>query len=269
MPKCKNYAHIKEILHGKNSFLGMTYICTMRSTGIRILNQAFAILLLAGFFSCSTSEISPERIVSGKEFYPIEKGNFWIYKVDTIDYSFAGDTTRGSYFIKELIADSLYQQEGSTVYKIEIYRTADTTLAWAIDSVWSIRADGDKIIKTENNRPLVKLRFPLQEGSRWDGNQFNTQQDSNSVFWYTVRNLNKSAVFNDQNVASVEIVQKIDSNCINKSEFREVYYRGIGLGYKRRSFIQYSQVGEDPCGQIPKIEIGYTKTFTLISKGKD
>mgnify|MGYP000901198517 FL=1 len=241
----------------------------MRNPGLRILNQVFALLFLAGVYSCSTSEISPETIESGKDYYPVVKGNYWIYRVDTIGYSFSGDTTQGTYFIKELISDSLYQQEGSVVYKIEVYRAADTTLPWVIDSVWSIRADDNKIIKTENNRPYVKLRFPLQEGSRWDGNQFNTQQDSNSVFWYAVRNLNKSAVFNGQNVASVEIVQKIDSNCINKSEFREVYYRGIGLGYKRRSFIQYSQDGEDPCGQIPKIEIGYTKTFTLILNGKD
>jgi len=269
MLKCKNSASIKEILHRKKLFFCETYICAMRPTGIRILNQAIAIVFLAGLFSCSTSEISPETIESGKEFYPIKKGNFWIYKIDTIEYSFSGNTTSGSYFIKEIIADSLYRQEGSVVYKIELYRAADTTLPWVIDSVWSIRADGDKIIKTENNRPLVKLRFPLQDGSRWDGNQFNTQQDSNSVFWYTVRNLNKSTLFNDQNVASVEIVQKIDSNCINKSEFREVYYRGIGLGYKRRAFIQYSQDGEDPCGQIPKIEIGYSKTYTLIRNGKD
>ncbi len=206
---------------------------------------------------------------SGKDYYPVAIGNSWVYRVDTVQYSFAGDTTRGHYFLKEIITDSLYRQEGNMVYRIEVYRTSDTTRPWTIDSVWSIRQDPDKIIKVENNRPVVKLRFPLQEGSRWDGNQYNTQQDSNNVFWFTVRNLNGQAIFGNEIVPSVEIVQKIDSNCINKSDFVEVYYKNIGMGFMRRSFIQYSQEGPDPCGQIPKIEIGYSRTYTLVGFSKN
>jgi len=241
----------------------------MRNSVLHFVLQCFVTLILSGFVSCSTSELSPEALETGRDYFPVSKGNYWIYKVDTIDYRFSGDTTFGSYFVKEWIADTLYRQEGNLVYKLEIYRRTDTSQIWKIDSVWSLRVDPDKILKIENNIPYVKLRFPLREGSRWDGNQYNTQQDIYSVFWYTVRNLNKPYIFNNENYPSVEIVQKIDSNCINKSEFREIYYKGIGLGFKRLSSIQYTQVGEDPCGQIPKIEMGYTKTFTLLQVGKE
>jgi hypothetical protein len=241
----------------------------MRNSGLRLLVQVFIGSFLAGLVACSTLDINPQSVESGKDFYPIAKGSYWIYKVDTISYLFSGDTTTGHYFVKEKISDTLYQQEGNWVHRIELSRRQDTSQNWVIDSIWSIRVDQDKILKNQNNRPIVKLRFPLREGSRWDGNQFNTQQDSNSVFWYKVQNLNKPFLFGNENVQSVEIIQKIDSNCINKSEFRELYLRGIGPGFRRLSFIQYVQSGDDPCGQIPVIEIGYTKTFTLLSFGKE
>jgi hypothetical protein len=153
---------------------------------------------------------------------------------------------------------------------LEIYRTSDTSNPWQPDSIWSIRKDEDKVLKTENNRPIVKLKFPLKEGSKWDGNQFNSLQDSNSVYWFTVKNLNKTIEFQNQNIPGVEIIQKIDSNCINNSNFREVYLKDIGPGFKSQSFIQYvQQEGVDPCGQIPVIEIGYSKTFSLLRFGKN
>jgi hypothetical protein len=206
----------------------------------------------------------------GTGYYPIEPGNTWIFQVDTVAYTFAGDTLPGRYFIKEVLGDTLYFQEGRPVFRLEIYRTADTARGWVIDSVWSIRKDPDKIIRTENNRPYVVLKFPLREGSRWDGNQFNTLQDSNSVFWYTAQNLGQSYGFGNDFFPGVEVIQKIDSNCINNSTFREIYLKNIGPVYRKKAFLQYvQQGGSDPCGEIPVIEIGYSRTYSLLRFGKN
>jgi hypothetical protein len=239
----------------------------MKKSLIRFLG---GVALISAFYSCSTEEINPTEIESGRAFYPIEIGNFWIYKVDTTAYTFAGEVQKGSYFLREKITDTLFRQEGNLVYRIELARASSPAGPWGVDSVWTIRTDPDKIIKTENNRPYVKLRFPVEEGSRWDGNQFNPLQDSNTVFLYTVKNLNSLVVYENQQRQTVQVIQKIDSNCINKSIFFETYYKNIGLGARRQSFIQYNLSEADACSKpIRTIEIGYDKIFTLISHGKN
>jgi len=222
---------------------------------------AFAFLILI-FNACETSEINPVQIPSGQDYYPVKVGMFHVYRVDSVEYTFSGQRYQGSFFYKEKISDTLPDQEGSKVFRIEIYSTQDTSSAWHLDSVWSVRVSSDKIIKTENNRPIVKLYFPLKEGSRWDGNQFNTLQDSNSVFWFRVQNLGKTAGFQNKNVESVEIVQKIDSNCINFSYFTEVYFKNIGLGYKRKTYFDY-----ESCTGVPVISQGRSFEYFLIEHG--
>jgi len=237
--------------------------------------REFKILFLVLLFgsglyltSCQSDDIVPKELESGRSYYPISVGRFWIYKVDSTNYAFNGEVSKGTFYLKEKISDSLYRQEGSMVYRIEISKGLTETGPWLLDSIWTIRKDIDKIIKTENNRPIVKLRFPLKDGNAWDGNAFNPLQDSNTVFLYTIKDLGKSVDYKGETIPSLEVVQKIDSNCINKSAFLEIYYENIGLGYKRASFIQYSQSGTDPCSRpIPLIEIGYDKIFTLVNNG--
>lgn len=230
---------------------------------IRILTALFGALIF-GLSACETSEISPQEIPSGQDYFPIQVGNYWIYKVDSVEYPFTGGKKQGTFFYKEWVSDTLPDQEGGKVYRLEISSTLDTTLGWHLDSVWTVRVDKNRIIKTENNRPLVKLVFPLKEGSRWDGNQFNTDQDSNSVFWYKVQNLNKPMVFNGKEVPSVTINQKIDSSCINFSYFSEVYFKNIGLAYRRKTYYDYSS-----CIGVPTIEQGRSFEYTLLRYGKE
>lgn len=236
----------------------------------QIRNWILACCSLALIWSCSPSDIDPVLVEGGADFYPVQIGNFWEYRIDTVAYTFAGDTTSGSYFIREVISDSLYLQEGSPVFRVEYYRRNKESFPWQLDSVWTLRRDPDKILKTENNRPIVKLKFPLRDGNRWDGNAFNILQDSNTVHWFKVQNLNKNVSFGGENYASVEIIQKNDSNCINNSDFREVYLKGIGMYSSRKKFLQYvQQAGPDPCAQIPIVEIGYSKISTLLSYGRE
>jgi hypothetical protein len=220
--------------------------------------------------SCKTEDLKPGEIDSGKSFYPIEIGKFWIYKVDTTYYAFNGSIQSGSYFRKEKITDSLYLQEGSVVYRLEISKSLTENGPWTISTIWNIRKDNDKIIRTEENIPYVKVRFPLKSGESWDGNVFNVLQDSARIFPFTVKELGNTQVYKQEEIFTVRIEQKIDSNCINKSAFFEIYFKNIGLGYMRNSFIEYSQEGDDPCSQpISKIEQGYDNIFTLVNHGTE
>jgi len=226
----------------------------------------------AGLFlvSCQSEDLKPNQIDSGKAYYPVQIGKFWVYKVDTITYKFDGSIQKGTYFRKERISDSLYRQEGALVYRLEISKSLSENGPWNSSSIWNLRQDNDKIIKTEENIPYVKVRFPLKNGAIWDGNVFNILQDSARIFPFTVQNLGVSQTFKQEEIASVQVLQKVDSNCVNKSAFFELYLFNIGLAYMRNSFIEYSQDGDDPCSKpIPKIEQGYDNIFTLVSHGSE
>ncbi len=220
-----------------------------------------AILFLA-FSGCETADIDPDNVSTGRDYFPMRVGNFWVYQVDSVNYSFTGGKTNGSFFYKEYISDTLPDQEGAKVFRIEVSKSLDTTHGWSLDSVWSVRVGKDRIIKSENNLPIVKLVFPLQEGSRWDGNQFNIHQDSSSIFWYRIKDLGKLVSFKNKTIESVEIVQKVDSNCINFTYFTEVYYKNIGMAYRRKTHYDYVS-----CVGIPEIEQGSSFEYNLISYG--
>ena len=220
--------------------------------------------LLVALWACETSEISPVQIATGAEYYPIEVGNYWVYQVDTVNYTFTGDTLSGTFFRKEKISDTLPDSEGSKVFRLEIYKRTAETQPWVIDSVWTVRKDSRRIVKTENNKPFVKLTFPLQNGSSWDGNLFNPDRDSNTVFWYKIRNLGQKTPFGNLEVESVEIVQKIDSSCLEKNYFTEVYYRNIGLGLRNKTDLDYVS-----CEGNAEIKQGKIYQYRLLSYGKE
>lgn len=217
-------------------------------------------LLLVG---CQTADVNPEQVRSGVEYFPAKVGQYWIYRIDTVVYTPEGASFSGSFFRKEKISDTLPDQEGSKVYRVEISKATDTTAGWEIDSIWSFRLDAVKLLYTENNRPLVKLKFPLQDGSRWDGNAYNTEADSSGIFWYSVANMQKPFTLPDSTAypETVTVLQRVDDNSINKSNFYEVYGKNIGLIYREKTFLIYKSPAS------PEIGAGASRKQSLIRFG--
>jgi hypothetical protein len=241
-----------------------------------IFNFIFLILLSGFIASCSTKEISGLNVSGEKvsEFYPIQKGNVWYYKVDSTHYSrLAADQDLlrfdSTYYLKEQIADSIGLQDGSPWFRVERYKSRNSTGPWFIDSVWSIQRGTDKIVKTENNRPIIKLKGPLGEGIRWDGNQYNSLGNNSGNSWFTVKEFNKEIIFNNNAIASLLVIQKADSNCFSKENMEERYLKGIGPSYIRKSSLSYFRNEFGQCGTIPIIESGTERIFTLYRFEKD
>lgn len=217
-------------------------------------------LFLAG---CETADINPQLVDSGLQYFPTSVGQFWIYRVDTTLYTPEGTEYNGHFFRKEKISDTLPDQEGAKVFRVEIYTTLDTTQEWEIDSVWSFRLDQSKVLYTENNKPIVKLKFPIQEGSRWDGNAYNTDADSSGIFWFSATKLGKAFTAPDSAIypKTVTVLQRVDDNSINKSNFYEVYAENIGLVYREKTFLIY----KNPAS--PEIGAGASRKQSLIRSG--
>lgn len=143
------------------------------------MKTKLALLILLGitgvFSSCNKSTLDDFELRMGYEYYPLEVGQSRIYAVDSIifDLSPQGivpDTLSG--FFREVILDTLRDNTGALVFRIERFYRKATTEPWQIHSVVSSSREEQEAVYTENNLRFIKLRFPLKEGLEWDGTAY-------------------------------------------------------------------------------------------------
>jgi hypothetical protein len=232
----------------------------------RVLYSLFFLFTVLGILCCEDRDATPIDLSEERNYFPLQKGNFAIYKIKEIKYSvIQGNTTR-EYFLKELIADSLL--DGSNNYSYVIERYKKNTLAeesWNLDSVWTARIQGPQIIKVENNVPFVKLIFPVKNDISWNGNAYNIKGEET----YSMDSVHRSKIINDFTFDSTLVVtHKNDSSSISQDYRAEIYAKGVGLIYKKS--IITSNLQNNGAIVFPiQIDRGTDLTQTIIEYGKE
>ncbi|MFN8285890.1 MAG: hypothetical protein U0V74_04005 [Chitinophagales bacterium] len=197
-----------------------------------------ALVFLFGLPSCTKKD---EGTISfNYDYYPYSLGHYVTYSVDSIFYTYSNpnyfrDTAR--YELKELIADTLYDNENALNYKIELYRRADSTDSWAIWKVWYLKPTTTNIQKVEDDIRFIKLIFPPKEGAEWNGNLYVPTTDPYTVYrdWnYVYSDVDKPYSINGFNFDSSLTVTAVDvsNNLITKTLHREVYAKNVGMIYQ-------------------------------------
>ena len=118
-------------------------------------------------FSCSEETIIADGTISGQEYFPLEVGRTWIYASDSIvfDESMARiDTLSG--FLREIISEQL--EDGS--YVIERSFKREFNQAWQVTDVWNARMEDTYVVRVEENIPFIRLVFPPNMNTSWNGN---------------------------------------------------------------------------------------------------
>lgn len=253
----------------------------------------FLIVALPLFLACDKREIEDTLIEDyGYGYFPLEVGRSWIYEVDSVIYDPAvGGTAVDSFrtFIRESVVDTLLDNAGQALYRVErSYRRSDT-LPWLPEKVFTLSRDGQRAIRTEDNLRFTKLVFPVREGKSWDGNAF--FDDSRFVFvagesiqmfkgWqYRILGAGMPAMVGNLEFSDVVTVQNADNRYLNNFlEYRlarEQYARGVGL--VRREVFIWDTLCQDCCGgnvedgvcqSLPweeKVEKGFTVRQRLVS----
>ncbi|MEM1137981.1 MAG: hypothetical protein AAGI07_19255, partial [Bacteroidota bacterium] len=165
-----------------------------------------AVIFIASFFSaCTESIIEPPSNLFGTSFYPLQKGHFTEYSVEEIIYKEFVPTDTSRYFLREENGDTLTDLTGGLIQKVFLYRRYDSLQNWALDSVWNIRYDFNRVVKTEHNTPFIKMVFPLKSDLTWDGNALN-QFESET---YEVSDFRKSY---EQFGSTLRITHRSDSS---------------------------------------------------------
>lgn len=182
----------------------------------------------------------------GYQYYPLEVGKYWTYAVDSVIYDpeiggTAIDTTYS--FIKEEIKDTLRDNLGELLYRVERYHRSHDTLPWKVQAALTMSRNDRQAFRTEDNLRFIKMVFPASVNKRWDGNAF---IDDGLLIPIAGENVEVFKDWESAIVAQGEAFQLDDlefpdvldisiadeENFIEYRSGREVYAAGTGLVYR-------------------------------------
>lgn len=214
------------------------------------------------FTSCNdTREANPKTL--GYDFYPLNIGEYRVYDVTEIDYLITGFDT-SVFQLREIIFDSI-QANDQTTYLLRRDIRIDKNQEWESDSVWAVTRTSNYLSITENNIPLIKLTFPVNEGKEWDGNSLNSRNTNT----FTYQGLSESIV---DSLASEDhirvIIEDIEENVTGVDLKSEVYAKGIGLVEK--DYLTLKRCTSSDCGDdLGEVIGGRSLKQTLIEIGNE
>ncbi|MDX1684932.1 MAG: hypothetical protein R3275_06815, partial [Saprospiraceae bacterium] len=218
----------------------------------------FIILLLGCDQGSFTIPVDPEPSSS---FMPLSIGAFWTYKMDSIIYDpeptgIVRDTIQEE--VRLEIVDTLDSSDSGTTYVVERYTRNSDTTKWRIRDVWSFKKDRYRFIATEENIPYIKLMFPLDLGTSWDGNTF-IDEDEVKVkirgeeldmfkFWsdYRVTDRMPTDSILSKAYQDVITVEHADREIlIEKRLSLEKYAKDVGMIYKKLEILDTQNIDTD------------------------
>lgn len=167
----------------------------------------------------------------GTTYYPYEQGLWWEYDVDSAFYDdFSGDTLRRQYIAREEFDSFFVANDGTMAIRIERYFRASETAPWQGPRIWWTYTTTDYAVKVEENNAYVKLIFPFNEGTEWNGNRLN-YMDART---YTAET--KDAPYSVNGTAfdsTASILQDDYETLLEKRLYQETYARRVGLVHRR------------------------------------
>lgn len=225
--------------------------------------MSLALVVIAVGIGCqpvSTNPASP-----GFDYFPLSTGHYFIYNVEERQYSLSAPAVQRTYQVKEVVGAPYADVTGQPAYRLFRYRRLMESQPWQADSVWSARLVNDEAIRTENGLDFVKLRFPISDGLRWDGNHHNGRgQDQ-----YEARNSGKPYRVSDKVFSeTVMVIAQQDSTLISQDKRIEVYAKQVGLIYKERVQLQYCS-STPACIGTNQIDYGIRQIYRLHSSGTE
>jgi hypothetical protein len=231
----------------------------------------FIIFIFLGFFAIQISckkdaSISPVSF-NNKNYFPLEKGRFWVYKVDSFYYNdFTSSIDTFSFELKEYIESEIKDEKGNTSYRLERYYRNNSSQNWILKRVWQTSLLGNSALKTEENIKYVKMLFPIKQNLKWNGNAYNSLGEFN--FEYT--EVHKKTSLGALEFDSASTVQlKSDTSLISLENHVEQYAANVGLVKKRITSLQDTRSNIQTSIPIfDRANKGTDVIYTIISYGK-
>ncbi|WP_324679365.1 hypothetical protein [Hymenobacter sp. GOD-10R] len=250
-----------------------------RFTFSSVLRYGFvgAGLLALAVTACKT-ETEP-GLEAGTDYYPVEVGTYRTYNV--IDSTWNNNVIGVTRFqFRERITESFTDAAGQLAYRVVRSKRNATTDAWQDDSVMLVNPSAQTVLLTRNNRRTVELVFPVQEGTSWNRDAYNTLdtvtfqnrsykragQPFDIITNGQPRHYDQTVTTDDSGVNSYG--QIIDDGIRQVAKYRQVYARGVGLVYRVRRRYQYCPSSGNCSPNKSYIYLGRVRSETLVDSGR-
>lgn len=211
--------------------------------------------------SCDSSDENRPSI-SGKDYFPLQKGLFQIYDVEEIVYTLGVPETL-RYELKTVMTDSFPNAAGGYTYVIQRSKRNEGVEDFSPLNTWSARIDGREAVMQEENISFVKIKLPVVKNNEWDGNLYNTR----GVDDYLMEEVKTSYTLNGETFDDCIVINQNDNQdfVVFMDQRWEVYAKNIGLVQKKSTQLNYCTVGG--CLGQQQVESGTIYTQTIKSHG--
>lgn len=196
-------------------------------------------------------------------YFPLRTGFYQVYHVNEVRYSVSSEPSIAAYEIMTEVADSFPSAANEVTYVIHRSRRDSETQPWEILDTWSARREGNDLIVSEGNVAFVKLRFPVRDGVRWNGNSYNAGAPDEYEFTDLGQRLEVNGLTFEE---TVRVEQESNEDLIVYRDVRsETYAPGVGLVY--REITQLNYCTDDHCIGQQKIDHGIELKMTISDYG--
>lgn len=219
------------------------------------------LLLGVGFGGCKDSQPLPREM--GTAYFPLKKGLYHIYAVEEVRYTRGSAPRSLRYEIKTEVADSFPSDTGELTYVIYRSRREDDSQPWEPLDTWSARRNDMRVIVSEGNTPFVRLTFPVDQGSRWNGNQFNTLGEDEYELTVAGQPREVNGMTFEKTITVDE--ERNEDEIVFHDVRSEIYALGVGLVY--REIVQLHYCTDDACIGQQVIDDGVELTMEVKEYG--
>jgi hypothetical protein len=221
-------------------------------------------VLLAG---CSKDPAAVGPTLFRTDYFPVSAGRYWVYDVDSLFRNdFTGKTDTFHFQLKEYIDTVFADGDGKPSGRLERYLRSRAQDPWVLRQVWSLRKNGDRAEKLEDNQRIIKIQFPLFSNKIWNGNALNAMGPQNYTavrFWQQYR---LGAIEFD---STIQVVSLADTTLVALSYEEERYSKGVGLIGKTVIRLQDRNPQVNPAlPVIQRANYGTLCTWSLLEFGQ-
>lgn len=203
------------------------------------MKKSLIILFSIVLLSCKKDNVVPEKVDLGYDYFPVKIGQSLIYDVDSIAYlQPSGDTIIEKFRIKESIEAVFKDNQNRDTYKLVRYKKkyqvgiSYDQMNWVLQDVWSVNLTSTTAEVNEENRRFIKLIFPIEKNSTWNGNA----QNNLGEWIYKYSEVHQPFTLNGlQYDSTLTVTQKKESTAIYYKNYTEQYAKGVGMIYKEVS----------------------------------
>jgi hypothetical protein len=244
--------------------------------------------LLACLAACSDPlRLQPDDPGAAQQaYFPLETGKYLEYVADSMQYDFQdnGDVRIDSSrtLVRLQILDTFVDAAGETVFRIERFERPDENTPWTFRRMESAWRNTTQAVYTENNLRFLKLVFPMDRRTSWDGNhwidplrEINIAGETMRPFshWdYGVDSLDIPGKIGTFSFDSLLIVTEADeNNLVERRYSKAIYAKHLGLVQRIQWILDSQYCNQNPipadCFSKPweqKAQKGFILKMTLL-----